>query len=121
VSVRLETGKEWGGVRVPHDEGVANHIGPESCAGTREGVGEALTGDCIDRAIERENDLISGADTCDTVGRQYGGTSARVPVRPDAVADLGMCGPHGWPTEALRVLLWSVSGRRGAVADDARP
>jgi len=28
---------------------------------------------------------------------------------------------HGWPTATVRVLHWSVSGRRGAVADDARP
>ncbi len=47
------------GVGVPHDEGVANHIGPESCAGDhescagdQEGVCEALTGDRIGRAIE---------------------------------------------------------------------
>jgi hypothetical protein len=39
-------------VRVPHDEGVANHIDPESCAAVREGCGEALTGDRIGRAIE---------------------------------------------------------------------
>jgi hypothetical protein len=51
VLVRRETGMEQG-VRVPHDEGVANHIGPESCAGVQEGVGEALTGDRIGRAIE---------------------------------------------------------------------
>jgi hypothetical protein len=39
-------------VQVPHDEGVANYIGSESCAGAREGVGEALTGDRIGQAIE---------------------------------------------------------------------
>ena len=33
-------------VRVHHDEGVANHIGPESCACGREAVREALTGEC---------------------------------------------------------------------------
>src|ERR1700686_5917956 len=31
-------------VQVHHDEGVANRIDPESCANTREGIGEALTG-----------------------------------------------------------------------------
>lgn len=31
-------------VQVPYDEGVANHIGPESCAGGREAEREALTG-----------------------------------------------------------------------------
>jgi transposase len=39
-------------VQVPYDEGVANHIGPESCAAAREGIGEALTGDRIGQAIE---------------------------------------------------------------------
>ena len=38
--VRRETGKEEA-VRVHCDEGVANHVGPEPCAGNREGVGEA--------------------------------------------------------------------------------
>ena len=28
-----------------HDEGLAIHIGPESCAGIRKGIGEALTGE----------------------------------------------------------------------------
>jgi hypothetical protein len=31
-------------VQVPYDEGVANHIGPESCADGREAAREALTG-----------------------------------------------------------------------------
>jgi len=31
-------------VQVPYDEGVANHIAPESCAGGREAEREALTG-----------------------------------------------------------------------------
>jgi hypothetical protein len=43
--VRRETGKELM-VRVHYDEGVAIHIGPESCAGGREAVREALTGEC---------------------------------------------------------------------------
>ena len=34
-------------MQVHHDEGVAIHIDPESCADTREGAGEALTGECI--------------------------------------------------------------------------
>ena len=59
-------------MQVPHDEGVANHIGPESCAGVREDVGEALTGERIGQLLSRENDLIPGADAFDTVGRQHG-------------------------------------------------
>jgi hypothetical protein len=34
-------------VQVHHDEGAANRIDPESCANTREGIGEALTGERI--------------------------------------------------------------------------
>lgn len=34
---------------------VANHIGLESCAVAREGKGEALTEECVGRAIEPRN------------------------------------------------------------------
>jgi transposase len=40
---RRETGERQR-VQVPYDEGVANHIGPESCAVSREAAREALTG-----------------------------------------------------------------------------
>ena len=32
-------------MQVRYDEEAAIHIGPESCAGVREGAGEALTGE----------------------------------------------------------------------------
>ena len=32
-------------MQVHHDEGVANHIDPKSCAAAREGISEALTGE----------------------------------------------------------------------------
>jgi RNA-directed DNA polymerase len=41
-------------MKEPYVEGVANHDGPESCAGTREGVGEALTGVRTGRVLSRE-------------------------------------------------------------------
>ena len=50
-------------VQVHHDEGVANRIDPESCAITREGIGEALTGERIGQPLSRESTLILGADT----------------------------------------------------------
>jgi RNA-directed DNA polymerase len=40
-------------VKVRHDEGVANRIGPEPCAGAREGTGEASVGECIDQPLRR--------------------------------------------------------------------
>ncbi|MGB8897792.1 MAG: hypothetical protein WCC90_00405, partial [Methylocella sp.] len=44
-------------VQVPCDEGVAIHIGPESCAVAREGLGEALTGVRIGQPLSRESFL----------------------------------------------------------------
>jgi hypothetical protein len=58
---RRETGKEQM-VRVHYDEGVAIHIGPESCAGGREAVREALTGECAGQPLSHEKDDIPGAD-----------------------------------------------------------
>ena len=59
--VRRETGKEQM-VRVHYDEGAAIHIGPESCAGGREAVREALTGECAGQPLSHEKDDIPGAD-----------------------------------------------------------
>ena len=44
-------------MRVHYDEGVANHIGPEPCAGVREGVGEASAGERIGQPSSRERIL----------------------------------------------------------------
>ena len=52
VRVRRETGKKQG-VQVPHGEGVATHIDPESCAVSRESIGEALTGERIGQPSNR--------------------------------------------------------------------
>jgi hypothetical protein len=41
-------------MKEPHVEGVANHDGPESCVGAREGDGEALTGVRMGRVLGRE-------------------------------------------------------------------
>ena len=49
-------------MQVHCDEGVANHIGPESCAGGREAAREALTGESIGQPLSRESFYITGAD-----------------------------------------------------------
>jgi len=49
-------------VQVHHDEEVANRIDPESCAAAREGISEALTGECTGQPLSRESTLIPGAD-----------------------------------------------------------
>ena len=43
-------------MQVHHNEGVAIHIGPESCAGGREAVREALTGEHAGQPLSRESD-----------------------------------------------------------------
>ena len=54
-------------MQVHFDEGIANYIGPESCAGTREGFGEALTGDHIGQPLSREMNIVLGADALSNV------------------------------------------------------
>ena len=49
-------------MQVHHDEEVANRIDPESCAAAREGISEALTGECTGQPLSRESPLFSGAD-----------------------------------------------------------
>ena len=49
-------------MRVHYSEGVAIHIGPEPCAGLREGVGEASVGDGIGQPLNHEIGIVSGAD-----------------------------------------------------------
>ena len=58
-------------MRTPDIEGVATRDGPESCAGTREGAGEALTGVRAGWAIEPRNHLIRGADAVPRSGRPH--------------------------------------------------
>lgn len=52
-------------------EGVATHGVPESCAGVREGDGEALTGARAGRAIEPRNQRVRGADAVNQCGRPH--------------------------------------------------
>jgi len=56
-----ETGKELV-VQVHYGEGVAIRIGPEPCVGTREGDGEASTGERIGQPLSRVNKIVPGAD-----------------------------------------------------------
>jgi hypothetical protein len=53
-----------------HNEGVASHIGPESCGGVREGAAEALTGGGMDWVLSLENVFVRSADGFMSHGRQ---------------------------------------------------
>ena len=51
-------------MKEPYGEGVATHIGPESCVVVREGGGEALTGVRAGRVLSRENEDTPGCRRC---------------------------------------------------------
>ncbi len=79
-------------MEVPCDEGVAIRIGPEPCAGIREGVGEASAGERAGQPLSRERFTTPGADAVRKAeGNTQGRASASAP-RPGAVADPGMRG-----------------------------
>ena len=59
-------------MRVPYDEGIANRIGPEPCAGAREGTGEALTGGRIGGVLSGVSYIVRGADAVVACRRQQG-------------------------------------------------
>jgi hypothetical protein len=57
-------------MKVSCNEDVANHVGSESCVGSRKGVGEALTGEDAGRVLSLENLMLRSADVVPTDGRQ---------------------------------------------------
>jgi hypothetical protein len=60
-----------------YDEGVAIHIGPEPCVGSREGIGEASAGERAGQPSSRESLVDPGADAVPTAeGNTDGGASA---------------------------------------------
>ncbi len=65
-------------VQVHHNEGVAIHIGLESCAGHREASGEALTEERAGQLPSGERTLIRGADV---VGATEGNTAKTASAR----------------------------------------
>jgi RNA-directed DNA polymerase len=49
-------------MKEPYGEGVASHIGPESCGGGSNAAAEALTGVRAGQVLSREMLLFQGAD-----------------------------------------------------------
>jgi len=76
-------------MKVPYDEGLASHVGPESCVSTRKGGCEALTGERAGRVLSRENTKpLRGADLVGTWGRRNrAGRYRNDPFEPCAVVD----------------------------------
>ena len=73
------------------DEGLASHIGPESCGAAREDRDEALTGERAGRPLSRDSQLQRGADVVELHGRQHGRVRyCEHPSGPRVVVDPGM-------------------------------
>ena len=68
-------------MKVLGGEGLANRTDPESCAATREGRSEALTGDSVGQPLSGENQL-RGADAF----RPAEGNTARFAIARDRSA-----------------------------------
>ena len=78
-------------MQVPCDEGLAIPIVPESCAGAREGFGEALTGERIGQPLSRERVSFWVPTPCIRWKATCPDATALVPGRPGVVRDPGMC------------------------------
>jgi hypothetical protein len=105
--VRRETGKEQR-VQVSYGEGSATHTGPESCVHSREGMGEALTGERMGQPSSRENIVSSVADMFHFMEGNTSRRAMRAPGRAGAVTDPGTCGR-------------SLRGNREVSVSDPRP
>jgi hypothetical protein len=101
-------------VQVPYDEGIANHIDPESCAVAREGIGEALTGARIGQPLSRERVLSWVPTPCEWWKATRLSALTRALGRPGVVRDPGMCGhslrgnreisrPTAWQLPPVRI------------------
>jgi hypothetical protein len=66
-------------VQVHCNEGVATRIGPEPCAGLRDGVVEASVVERIGQPLSRERTFILGADAVDLSEGETVGATSQVP------------------------------------------
>lgn len=57
----------------PYNEGLASHVGPESCGYVGNGISEALTGVHAGRVLSRVSSYLTdrSADAVENVGRQH--------------------------------------------------
>src|ERR1019366_1624770 len=58
-------------MKVSHDEGLASHVGSESCVVIREDTGEALTGESAGWVLSSEILNVRDADAVMSRGRQH--------------------------------------------------
>ena len=90
-------------MKEPYGEGRASHTGPESCAGPREGAGEALTGARAGWVLSHEiPGILRGADAVHGSGRQHRQYRQRQrltdPARSKTPCTLGSSTRRNWET-----------------------
>jgi len=95
-------------MRVSYDEGVASHIGPESCGRIREGTREALTGERAGWVLSPEILIVRDADALMSRGRRCRAIRQRE----------GRSGPAGSKTPCMH---GSISQRRAKPCPQGRP
>ncbi len=104
-------------MQVHYDERVANHIGPEPCAGVREGVGEASVGERIGQPLSRESYIKPGADVVDGAEGNMSkcasasAWTARRGHRPWHVRTLLAREPGDLMADQTPMAIWSATGR----------
>ena len=106
--VRRETGKEQE-VQVLYDEDVASHIAPEPCVVSREGQGEASSGDHVGWPLSRESRISRTPTGLPTWKATRPVASSRAAGRSGVVRDPSMRG-HSLPGNR------EISSLAGAVA-----
>ena len=78
-------------MQVHRDEGLANRIGPEPCAGIREGAGEASAGERIGQPLSHEMGKFWVLTLSKRRKAIRPGAPSQAPARPGVVGEPGMC------------------------------
>jgi hypothetical protein len=112
-------------VQVLYGEDIASHAGPEPCVLIREGQGEASAGERAGWPLSRVSALSRVPTALPSRKAIRPAASSQATGRPGAVRDPSMYGRsldgnREISSPASGASRGSVSGRRGAEADDAR-
>ena len=108
-------------MEVLYDEGLASHIGPESCGAAREDRDEALTGERAGRPLSRDRLLQRGADVVAQHGRQHGRVRYCEPSSgPCVVVDPGMHGSSLFGNREISRLAVQSIGRSASGRPEGR-
>ena len=103
------------------DEGLASHIGPESCGAAREDRDEASTGEGAGRPLSRDRLLQRGADVVAQHGRQQGRVRYCEPSSgPRVVVDPGMHGSSLFGNREFSRLTVQSTGRSASGRPEGR-